>query len=95
MKVPKKLIALFVLSTPVILNAYYNYYGYGHSCSKPYKPIQISTRSELDQYLDKVEAYKACINNFITEQNDEIRARQSAINQAIEDWNNFVRYEMN
>ncbi|RLW61170.1 MAG: hypothetical protein B6D75_03630 [gamma proteobacterium symbiont of Stewartia floridana] len=66
-----------------------------HSCSKPYKPYQFTDQYELDNFMDEVEAYKRCITDFIEEQNDNVRTHQNAAEEAIDEWNNYVNYELN
>ena len=66
-----------------------------HSCSKPYKPYEFNNEWELENFKNEVEAYKQCISNFVDEQNDAVRNHQSAAEEAINEWNNFVNYELN
>lgn len=66
-----------------------------HSCTKPYKPYQFRDEWELRNFRDEVEDYKNCINDFVEEQNDAIRRHEDAAQEAIDEWNSFVRYEMN
>ncbi len=66
-----------------------------HSCSKPYKPYEFSSRDELDNFLDDIERYKDCINDFVDEEKQNIRTHQDSINNAIEEWNDFVNRELN
>ncbi len=64
-------------------------------CSKPYKPSNFNSRYEMNTYLDEVEEYKQCLNDFIEEQNEGINNHKRAINDAILDWNDFVNYQLN
>jgi hypothetical protein len=61
------------------------------SCTKPYKPYQFSSQSEVDNDNDDVEHYRGCNNNFVREQREAIGEHERAIQQAIDDWNRFVR----
>jgi hypothetical protein len=65
-----------------------------HSCSKPYKPYQFSSDWEVRQFQDEVEDYKRCINDFVEEQEDAVRKHQEAAQEAIDEWNSFVNYEL-
>ncbi|MDH5939882.1 hypothetical protein AB4369_20810 [Vibrio sp. 10N.261.49.A5] len=65
------------------------------SCSKPYKPYQFNNQYEVDNFNNDVQRYKECINDFVEEQNDAIRTHSNAAEAAIEEWNNFVNYELN
>ena len=66
-----------------------------HSCSKPYKPYEFNDQYELDRFRGEVESYKQCIENFVEEQNDAARKHQDAAEEAIDEWNNYVNYELN
>jgi len=66
-----------------------------HSCSKPYKPYEFNDQYEVDNFNDEVEAFKQCINNFVEEMNEASRRHQEAAEEAIDEWNNFVNYELN
>lgn len=65
-----------------------------HSCSKPYKPYQFDSDWELRQFQDDVEDYKRCISDFVEEQEDAVRKHQEAAQEAIDEWNSFVNYEL-
>ena len=66
-----------------------------HSCSKPYKPYQINSQWELDNFNDEVQRFKRCISDFVDEQNEAAQRHQQAASDAIDEWNNFVNYELN
>jgi hypothetical protein len=69
-------------------------YADSPSCYRPSKPYEFTSQWEVDSFNDEVYAYKSCINDFIEEQQDGIDEHQEAINSAIEEWNNFVAYEL-
>lgn len=64
-------------------------------CSKPYKPYQFNSQSEIDNFNYDVEVYKQCISDFVEEQNQAAERHQQAASNAIDEWNNFVNYELN
>lgn len=66
-----------------------------HSCRKPYKPYKFTSQWEVTQFKNDVDRYKSCISEFVEEQNEEAQHHQDAANEAIEEWNRFVRYELN
>jgi len=66
-----------------------------HSCSEPYKPLEFNNPWELDNFNSEVEDYKQCISDFVGEQNDEAKNHQEAAQEAIEEWNHYVNYELN
>jgi hypothetical protein len=65
-----------------------------HSCSKPYKPYKFNSEWEIRQFQDDVEDYKQCISDFVEEQDDAVRKHQNAVQEAIDEWNSFVNYEL-
>jgi hypothetical protein len=64
-------------------------------CSKPYKPYEFDSQYELDNFNDEVQQFKRCISDFVDEQNQAARHHQQAAEDAIEEWNRFVNYELN
>lgn len=66
-----------------------------HSCTKPFKPFKFNNQYEVDQFNDDVERYKECISDFVEEQNSAIRKHNNAAQEAIDDWNSFVKWELN
>jgi len=65
-----------------------------HYCSKPYKPYQFNSEIDIQNFQYEVTRFKNCINEFVEEQDDAIRNHQRAAQEAIEEWNSFVRYEL-
>ena len=65
-----------------------------HYCRKPIKPYSFESEWEIRAFQDEVDAYKRCIDDFVEEQNDAIRSHQEAAEEAVDEWNNFVRWEL-
>ena len=65
-----------------------------HTCLKPSKPYEFNEQWEYDNFLAGVERYKACIDDFVDEQYEEAKKHQDAAEEAIEEWNNYVRWEL-
>ena len=65
------------------------------SCYQPSKPYQFNSQWELDNFNQEVQTYRACISDFVEEQNEAVRNHQQAASDAIDDWNRFVNYELN
>ncbi len=61
------------------------------SCSKPYKPYQFTSEWQVSSFKQEVEAYGKCIDRFVTEQRDEAKTHADAANDAIREYNSFVR----
>ncbi|WP_298636668.1 hypothetical protein [uncultured Umboniibacter sp.] len=66
-----------------------------HACSKPFKPYQFNSQWELDRFNNDVQSYRRCITDFVEEQNDEADRHRNAANDAIDEWNFFLEYELN
>jgi hypothetical protein len=76
-------------------NGFADMFSPSHSCYKPSKPYQFNSEWEVSNFKSEVENYRNCINDFVDEQNDAIRKHKNAAEDAIDDWNNFVSYELN
>jgi len=63
-------------------------------CSKPYKPFKFSSEWQYKNFMEEVESFKECINDFVEEQNRVAKRAAEAAEEAIEEWNDFVRYEL-
>ncbi|MDH0424153.1 hypothetical protein [Stutzerimonas stutzeri] len=70
-------------------------YQPSHYCSEPDKPFEFEDEWELDNFNSEVEDYKQCISDFVDEQNAAVRHHQNAAQEAIDEWNSFVDYELN
>lgn len=66
-----------------------------HSCRKPYKPYEFNSEWEVTQFKNDVQRYKTCISDFAEEQNTNAKRHQDAADEAIDEWNRFVRFELN
>lgn len=61
---------------------------------KPSKPYKFNNEWEVQQYLDSVNRYKRCISDFVEKQNRESQNHQEAASKAIDEWNRFVKMEL-
>ena len=64
------------------------------SCHKPFKPFEFNSQWEYQNFMSEVENYKRCISDFVDEQNEASRRHQEAAEDAIAEWNRFVRLEL-
>jgi len=87
---------LFVLTGCLIASstASADRYFISHSCSKPSKPYSFNSEWEVEAFKSEVEDYKRCISDFVEEQNDAVRSHQEVAEEAISEWNSFVKYEL-
>ena len=65
-----------------------------HYCRKPIKPYEFTDEWQITQFKNEVDRYKSCISDFIDEQNAEADKHRDAAEEAIEEWNSYVRYEL-
>ena len=91
----KSIFAIGILLSVFSTTTFADMFQPSHSCSTPYKPYQFNNQYEVDSFNDDVSSYQQCINDFVEEQNDAVRNHAEAAEQAINDWNNFVNYELN
>lgn len=84
--------AVLCLAAPQVASA--DSYPPSHSCSKPIKPYKFNGEWEVQSFNDDVTRYKRCINDFVEEQEQAIENHRQAASSAIDDWNRFVRYEL-
>ena len=61
---------------------------------KPYKPYKFNTPFEENKFFRDVEIYKAEIGKYIEEQDDAIRRHHAAREDAMEQWNDFAKYQL-
>ena len=91
----KVILSIFTLISVMAFPAMADMFAPSHSCSKPYKPYQFDDQWELDRFNDDVQRYKRCISDFVDEQNEAAEQHQEAANDAIDEWNTYVNYELN
>jgi hypothetical protein len=83
-------VAILILCVSVAAYAYRSVPQ--HSCSRPWKPSQFTSQYEVDSYKQQVEMYRHCIEEFVDEQKDAIRAHKRAAEEAIDEWNSFANW---
>lgn len=86
-------IFMLCMATPSLAIA--DVYQPSHDCSKPDRPFEFEDDWELENFSSEVEDYKQCISDFVDEQNEAIKRHQNAAQEAIDEWNSFVNYELN
>lgn len=93
----KRLVIVGLLTASLLAGVAHahSYWSLDHSCSQPSKPFEFNSQWEVDQFNMDVEEYKRCIQDFVDEQNDAIANHGRAAEEAVDEWNNFVNYELN
>jgi hypothetical protein len=84
----------FMFLVMIVLPARADFFPPSHSCYKPKKPYNFTSQWDVDRFYHDVERYKSCINEFVDAQNNAITNHREAANNAIDEWNNFVRWEL-
>jgi len=92
MKLP---IFAFITILLLTFSAQADNYDPSPSCSKPNKPFEFNSQLEVDSFNDDVQQYQRCLYDFVDEQEEAIQRHHRAANGAINEWNNFVRMELN
>jgi hypothetical protein len=65
-----------------------------HYCSQPQKPYKFTSEWEVSSFKSDVETYRRCIEDFVDEQNEAIKKHREAANDAIDEWNLFLKYDL-
>ena len=59
-------------------------------CEPPDIPETFATQDEVDAFMARADAYKECIDTFVTEQEALMKAHQEAASRAVQQWNDFA-----
>ncbi|MEG2695664.1 MAG: hypothetical protein RR966_14525 [Acinetobacter sp.] len=89
-----KVIITVLFSFGIISSVHADMFKPSHYCTKPTKPYKFTSDWEVKQYFYNVEKYQRCISEFVDKQNKEIQNHQKATQDAIEEWNRYVQYEL-
>lgn len=85
------------MRTPLLLIALFSSFANAdfvqpsHDCSEPTIPYEFEDAYEREQFLSDVEEYKSCMLEFVEEQRDAVRKHNSAADEAIDEWNAFIK----
>jgi hypothetical protein len=88
-------ILAFITILLLTFSAQADNYDPSPSCSKPNKPNEFNSERELDSFNNDVQQYQRCLYDFVDEHEEAIQRHNRAANDAIDEWNNFVRMELN
>lgn len=62
-----------------------------HDCRKPFKPYEFKHQWQVDTFKRDVATYEQCIEQFVEEQRLAARRHNEAANQAIQDFNSYLK----
>ena len=82
----------FFLILLLPITSYADEFKPSHYCSRPSKPFSLDSQFEVDVYNSSIRSYKMCIEDFIDKQKEAIDQHRRAMKNAVEEWNDFVRY---
>lgn len=88
----KKIALLFTLAFVFCSSPAYAWFDYqSHRCIEPSKPLT-DDKMEWDFFISDVEEYERCIKKYVDQTKEDIDEITQKANEAINDYNNFVRY---
>jgi hypothetical protein len=64
-------------------------------CVQPARPPDKTDTLRWNRFVDQVDAYRSCMNAFITENHAAADRYRAAANAATETWNQFVHNSLN
>jgi hypothetical protein len=65
-----------------------------HSCAKPENPGKLASEQRMKGFQKEVNDYRDCINKFAQEQKTQSETHMVAGNNAIAEFNTFVKTEL-
>lgn len=66
-----------------------------HGCRAPERPANDQDEARWQRFLSDVDAFRACISTFADDNRAAAQAHEQAANEAVAQWNAFVRRELN
>lgn len=94
----KRLFAITILTIYLFLHSvtasFADPYEIDHKCHKPTKPANFLNEWEVKKFKDEVNEYKECISKFVETQKTAIENHKSSAQKAIDEWTNFVKFEL-
>ena len=88
------LTTLVLLFTVAPQSAQAHFFSEAHDCKAPVKPLEFVTELDRQEFEQKVDQYRGCLQSFIDKQNAAMGKHQSAANQAAETWNSYAEREL-
>lgn len=62
-----------------------------HTCSKPAKPAQISSRWELETFQLANELFERCMFDYIRDQQKQSQRHEQAAQSTLDEWSNHLQ----
>jgi len=60
-------------------------------CVKPEKPVDFATEAEYLMYQELVKTYTECSKKFIENETIIVEQHTKVLNEAIDEWNEFIK----
>lgn len=67
-----------------------HFYVENPSCRAPKKPLQFVTDLDKQEFDQKVQEYRGCLEAFVNKQNDAMAIHKQSADKASEIWKNYV-----
>ena len=87
----KRLLIIFLLTLSTAFSE--NFIDY-KVFNKPYKPYKFNSSYEENKFFREVDEYKQEIEKYVAEQEEAIRRHKAARDAAMEQWNDFAKYQL-
>lgn len=88
------LTTMVLLATVAPQSAQAHFFSEAHDCKAPVKPLEFVTELDRQQFEQKVDQYRSCLQSFVDKQNAAMGKHQSAANLAAETWNSYAEREL-
>lgn len=89
---PRALLQVIVM-TPALAFAHAE--APSHDCVRPVRPPDKNDEVVWNTFVDRMDAYRACMSAFIETNHRAADHHRAAANAATDEWNEFVRSSLN
>lgn len=85
-----KALSCFTLFLTLANSAQAHFYVENPSCRAPKKPLQFVTDLDKQEFDNKVQAYRQCLEEFVNKQNSAMEKHKQSADKAAEIWRAYV-----
>ncbi len=68
-----------------------HFFSEAHQCKGPLRPLEFTTEQDKQQFEQKVENYRVCLQQFINKQNAAMTKHQTAGKKAADTWSEYAQ----
>ena len=91
----RKIVALFLMCISGLVWAQGAHEMRDHNCVSPERPVNDQDDQLWQQFLDDIDAYRACINREMEWHQNAAQNHQQQAKVVVDEWNEFVRTHLN